>query len=71
MGHETRLKIVDFLKENPGTNGGDIARAVGFSKGAEILGDIYYLRKYGVIRRDGNSVKARWFWIEEKPAPLP
>ncbi len=71
MGHERRLSIIQFLQKNPGKNGGDIARALGFSNGVNIQGDMVFLRTHGIIRREGEGTAARWSAVADKEVIAP
>lgn len=64
MSHETRQQIAALLRNKPGMNGGEIARALGFSSSVEIASDVTFLRKSGVIRREGENVNSRWYAVE-------
>jgi hypothetical protein len=70
MGYEIRKRIYEILKNQPGTNACAIAKAIGLTR-EKINNDIIYLRKTGIVRREGKGRKSVWHINEGQEMPLP
>lgn len=69
--HSVRKAIVDFLRKNPGTGGGDVARGLGYEGAVKIQGHLARLKKQGVIRQKGINSATRWYAVEGVEPPPP
>lgn len=63
MGYETRIAIVKILKNTPGLNGGDIAQALNRTT-IDNQSDMLFLKRTGVIRREGDNRHSQWYAVD-------